>query len=161
EDERQKLGADPFAGVADHDPAAVTFFRHAHGDAAGARCELYRVRQKVPEDLAKATSVPTYATARGDHDVEMEPFARTLRPRAFDRRLDDRRDRDELRLELERVRDDARDVEQVGDEPGEGMSVSFDRLDRALELARIERSASHHVDPPDDRVERCSKLVRE
>ena len=56
---------------------------------------------------------------------------------------------------------DARDVEQVLDQPRLRVRIAIDALERVLDFLGGQLAAAQQVDPADDRVERRAQLVRQ
>src|SRR5690606_32393194 len=120
------------------------------------------VAQQVREHLREADRI----------GVELDPLLRELdhelvpglveeRTRLLERALDDRIERDPALAQLESALRDARDFEQIVDEPRELLDLPLHDLERDRDRPRIVRRRLQQIDAAAQRRERISELVRE
>ena len=74
---------------------------------------------------------------------------------------EDRLDLHRLLRQLDRASRDARDVEQIVDEPREMHGLAIDDVARPAQLGVVDRQARHDLDGVANRRERIAQLVRE
>src|SRR5690606_27639115 len=156
------LGRNPDPVVA-HDDHDVPFAElHAEPHVAAGGRVLRGVAQQVREHLREADRI----------GVELDPLLRELdhelvpglveeRTRLLERALDDRIERDPALAQLESALRDARDFEQIVDEPRELLDLPLHDLERDRDRPRIVRRRLQQIDAAAQRRERISELVRE
>ena len=131
-------------------------------DSAVGFAELHRVGNKVPDNLLEPLPVPLHHHLRRReprNHLHASRFGR--RPDGVERRLYHRSERHGRRIQVQPPGDDARDVEEVGNELRLQLCVAVDHLERAPRAAGIEHALHHHPRPADDSVERRAQLVRQ
>ncbi len=160
EDVRQKVRVDTGAGVV-HDQLQVrvdSSENDVHASAFGR--ELDGVREQVPHHLLQALVVAgDDAGARVERRVQADGLGVGGGLQRFDRRLDGARELDRTHLEAYLAGDDARDVEQILDQPRLRTRRALDRRDALLERCRVERAHAEQRRPREDRRERRAQLV--
>src|SRR5262249_38823497 len=162
EDERQGLGADASAGIADDDLDVRPDPLQLDLDPSIFRGELDRVLQQVPDDLLKTPGVAAHQEAR-HFENWLNPDALRL-GRVTDRLqrvLDEAVQIDRLQGEPHLAADDLGDVEQIVEEPDLRLDVAGDDLDRPARLRLAELAALDEGRPAVHGVERIAQLVRD
>ena len=160
EDDRQQLGADAGAGIADDDLEVRADPPQGELDAAVSRRELDRVHQEVPDDLLQTVRVAVErAGARIDQRLQPEPLGLERRPHRVERRFQHPREIDRADVEPHLAADDAGDVEQVVDQLQLHVGIAHDRVERARRRRRVDLAHLEHARPAVDRVHRRPQLV--
>ncbi len=146
----------PVSRTEQHD--LVVHSLRAHRDHAIGRRVLGGVGQQVGDHLAQARRVAVDAQAAPRH-VHLQRVLPLLEQRAghLDRLRDDLRDLDDFGLELDPAARDARDVQQVVDQPREMADLALD--DRALAFGSRLAAQLHQLQRRQDRRQRIAQLV--
>jgi len=119
---------------------------------------LGRVRHEVREDLSEACGIAVDdETALRDLDGELAAPLFEEWPRHLDRTRDCRRQLERLLAQLDLAARDARDVEQVVDEPHHVLDLALEDILRA----RVDTLHAHHLQRGHDGREGVAELVSE
>ncbi len=133
-----------------------------NGDATAVRRELDGVAEQVAHHLLQAPRITVDGTdAGGDVEGELESLGVRRWPGGVDGLLDGCREVDGPQVEEELSRDDARDVEQVVDEPRLATGGPLDRGARPLDPRVLGRRLLEDVRRHQHRAQRRPQLVRE
>lgn len=129
EDEREKARRDSFTGIA-HRQLTVrvdAFEPHLHFPSA--RRELDRIREQVPDDLLEPVVIAGDLSGfRVEHSLDANLLRIRGRSNDIDGGFDDVRELDRLDVDAQLPGIDAREVEDVLDEPALCTRVAVDRL---------------------------------
>jgi hypothetical protein len=159
--ERQELGAHTDPGVGDGNLDVRPDSRGPQIDASVLRCELDRVREKIPENLLKPLPI---TEDRRQIVRDVHAYSDLLcvggRPHAFNGIQDDSREAHRSPLDDHSAGDHARDIQNVVDELRLGSGVSFNDLQDLDEPTRIHFPLTQHRNPSENRIQRRPKFVR-
>jgi hypothetical protein len=115
-------------------------------------CELYRIRQQVPDDLLQPIRIAAQQAGVGIEFLDQVNFLRVGSGlNGFDRRLDKGHGREPLRIEPEFARNDRAHVEQVFDELRLHMGIAHDGFQSLGRLRFVGPPARQHMGPSQDR----------
>ena len=159
---RQHVRGDALPGVAHHDLDVRVEAGGANLHATVARRELHRVRNQVPHDLLQPIAIAhDRADARAEHRLHVDVLARGRRPNGVDAALDDRRQIHRADVEADLAGDNARDVQEVFDEPDLRHGVPFDGFQSFHHHGGIDVLVTQRARPAEHGVQRRAQLVRE
>ena len=131
-------------------------------DAAVSFGELHGVRQQIPENLLQTLWIARHRRGAEIHDrLESHALGVGCRPHRLHGLLNERGQVDGLQVQAKLARHDARHVEHILDDLGQGRDVPRHRVDRAGLFLAGQQSRLHHADVADNRVQRRPQLVRE
>ena len=122
--------------------------------------ELDGVGEQVPDDLLQAVRVAgDGARRRVQHGLHADALGLGRRPHRVQSRLHHGREVHRPHVQAQLAGDDARDVEDVGDELALGARVAVDGLDGAQGGGGVELARAEHVRPAHHGVEGRAQLV--
>ena len=155
---RQHFGGNPDTAVLDADDGLGALALHAHSDRAAGRGEAHRVRDQVGDDLVEPLRVGAHPhRVRLDVDRVTSELAGTGQ---------DAHGLADAHLEVHRAArqhdvaaGNAREVEQVADQPPEVGDLVADRAARAVRDRVVTADAIEHAHRADDDRERVAQLV--
>ena len=119
EDVRQRLGTDADAGILDaHRDAALVVVARPHGDGPAGRGEFERVFEQVPKDLLQPRGIDVRVIPRRfELEIDAHLFAQPVAADDLGRVIEELVNVGGHRRDAQLAAADAREVEQVIDEP--------------------------------------------
>src|SRR6185437_15922343 len=142
----QQLGRDSAAVVAHIDRDLFAFQLYAHLDLAAGIGVLHRVVQNVADALHEARAVPAHVDRReGLRDGEAMRFFAYERLHGLRRLLDDLAELERLAAQQDLPPRDARNVEQIVDEPRELARLTAEHRKRRVDGRRVARDARENL----------------
>ena len=156
----EELGRDAPARVANGQLEVGVHALQPDVDAPALGRELDRVGDEVPHHLLQPFRIsPDQLDPRIEAGHDPDVLGRGRRPHGLDRRLDRGGEAHRPDVEAQLPADDARDLEEVVDQPGLRPRTALDRLERSCGAGGIEPAAPQLTDPGEDRGERGAELV--
>src|SRR5439155_15189910 len=156
----QEPGRDPPARVADRQLEVGVHALERDIDAPALGRELDRVGEQVPHHLLQPLRIaPDHVDPWLEPCLDPDVPGRSRRSHRFDCRLDHPGELRRAEVEAQLPADDARDVEEVVDQPGLHPRTALDRVERARGVGGIERPLPQLIHPDEDRRERGAELV--
>ena len=162
EDVAQHLrrNADPVVAHRDH--RLVLLGMELEPDAPAFRGVLGGVVEEVADHLGQAGGVALHLErARRQRHHQLLAARVDQRPRGLDRARDHRGEVDRLALQRDLAARDARDVEQVVDQPRQLVDLALDDVARARALLVGQLLEPHQLHRVADRRQRVAQLVRQ
>ena len=152
---------DADAGVGDGDPRERAVLHDADRHRAAGVGELDRVRDQIVEHLREPVGVRAHGRSAVELEAEVDFALGRARPRRLDRGRRDVVEADVGEHELEPVRLDLRDEQQILDEPLEPVGAAADHVEvHPARLAEARLLVAEHLEKAGDGRQRRAQLVR-
>src|SRR5262245_50425140 len=142
----KEFGADPDTRIPDAQLRVDLALIQFDGHPATVWSELYRIGQKIPDDLLQPVGISIDdSVERPQGHLHLDVFGINRRTNRLDSSLNDPLQIDGLHIQSQLAADDAGHVEQILDDLRLGLRVAFDQIQRSVEDSWLLGFGPQHI----------------